>query len=247
MNKKHFQAAVIGCVHCPFQCDRAVDVALKVLAQEQPELIILNGDILDCYTISRFPKAKNRGTQFQYEITKTKEFIKKIQKTCPGAKIVFCEGNHELRIQTYLSTHAKELASLTCLELTELLELDDFGIEFVRYGDYFNITPTFVVTHGTVIRQKSGASAMGEQMKSGLSGVSNHTHRLGTVNVTNRSGQYSWTEAGCLCLPEQEYVLGTADWQQGMAIVSVYGEEAHTETVSIQNGVGYFRGCRIKS
>jgi len=74
------------------------------------------------------------------------------------------------------------------------------------------------IKHGNVVRKRSGYTATAELEKSGVSGVSAHTHRLGHIYKTNFGGMFGWVEAGCLCSLKPEYLEGEkADWQHGLA------------------------------
>ena len=88
---------------------------------------------------------------------------------------------------------------------------------------------------------------MGEMKKAGVSGVSFHTHRQGHVFTTNHGGQHQWLEGGTLADVKQEYVMGTADWQQGFVWLTILGDDVYPELVPIKNGQGFFRGCRVVS
>jgi hypothetical protein len=75
----------------------------------------------------------------------------------------------------------------------------------------------FLVKHGNVVRTRSGYSATGELEKTGVSGISGHTHRMSQVFKSHYGGMYTWAELGCGCKLDAEYLEGqVADWQHGI-------------------------------
>ncbi len=71
--------------------------------------------------------------------------------------------------------------------------------------------------------------------REGMSGQSGHTHRCSAYYVTKRGGSYTWSEAGCLCDLQPEYIDGVADWQHGVGLVSFEkkGVQFYARTIPI--------------
>jgi hypothetical protein len=100
------------------------------------------------------------------------------------------------------------------------LSLDQLDIKWIEEG--LTRFHGFLIKHGNLIRNRSGYTATGEMEKSGISGVSAHTHRLGQVFKSNYGGMSTWVEAGCLCFTDPDhfdYLEGQVpDWQIGCAV-----------------------------
>jgi hypothetical protein len=79
------------------------------------------------------------------------------------------------------------------------------------------LRPEFLVEHGTLIRGEAGASAKAELNAAGISGISGHTHRLGTFRKAGYV-QRQWTEQGGLMRLDPDYVVGLPNWQQGIVV-----------------------------
>ena len=62
-------ACVLPDIHFPFQDKNALKVALDLINYVKPSVIIQVGDLVDCYSISRFSKDPDRisGTSLQKE------------------------------------------------------------------------------------------------------------------------------------------------------------------------------------
>lgn len=225
--------ASISDVHVPFHDDNAVTKALAVIKKWQPDILYLNGDIIDFYSISAYDKDPARLLLLQEEIDKTIELFGKIRHAVgEGCSIVYLEGNHEARLQKYLARHP-EISQLNCLKLEELLKLSDFDIHL--HPNLMAVIGDTIVTHGTIVRSKSGYTGHGQLEKWGMSGISGHTHRLSAVHRTTFGSDYVWLEQGCLCDLHPSYVDGTPDWQQGFAIGTSDEGKTNWRLISIKS------------
>lgn len=203
-------------IHVPYEDEDALGTALAFIRHFKPNYIFILGDLLDCYSLSRFDKDPARLLQLPDEIKKGKQVLKAIRHVAPKAKITYVRGNHELRITKYLWRHAAELSTLPALALPILLGFKELGIKYIENGS-LNFKG-LMIKHGKVTRSKSGYSGYGEMERSGISGVSGHTHRLGQIYKSNLGGMFTWVEAGCLCNLYPEYLEGEPeDWQHGLA------------------------------
>lgn len=220
-------------VHIPFEDKSAVDAALEFIQREKPHTIVLNGDIIDFYTISRYDKDPKRIIDLQSDIDKAKEFLKEVVRVkTTDAKIIFIRGNHEDRLEKWLMHHP-EISQLKCLALEELLGFKELGIVNGSHNGRRYQYKDSLIIHGTVVRGNAGYSAMGELVRWGVSGVSGHTHRLAKVHTRNHAGTISWIEQGCLCNLDADYITSVANWTQGFA-VGIDTDKEHVEVFPIR-------------
>lgn len=223
--RKHNRDVILrmGDFHIPYQDDSAVEVALKFAEFLQPKILVLD-EMIDFYSVSKYNKDPDRKLDMQSDIDDTVELLTRIRKAVPRTEIVMVKSNHDERLRKYLYSKAEELSKLKCLQFENLLELDRFGISYEP--DYLYRKVLF--KHGNVVRKDSSYTAKAEFYKEGTSGVSGHTHRLGVYYKSLRGGKYVWLEGGCLCDCEDvEYVEGTANWQQGVAVVAFKKNSSH--------------------
>lgn len=235
-------------LHEPYRDERAFSTALAFVRHVKPSRLIVGGDWLDCYSLSRFVSDPARKLALQDDLDACKDSLKRLRRAAPKARIWYLKGNHEARLQKYLWSRAPELERLRDLRLPRLLDLGSLGIEWVESGllDW----PGLVWKHGNIVRAKSGATATAELERLWRSGVSGHTHRLAQVFKRNKAGVYSWVEAGCLCGLDPEYGEGqTMDWQHGIVHAEVEQGRGNRFTVSplpIVNGRVVFGGKEIQ-
>lgn len=225
-NKKQ-KIVQINDLHIPFHDKNTLEVFYKFLKDVKVDKIIIAGDLLDFYELSTFDKDPMRKFTIQEEIDKCYEVLKKLKEYC--SEIHFIKGNHEDRLRRFLWKNPS-LASIKVLELSKLLNLDTLGIE---YHDFEYVYRKFRFTHGTIVRQESGATAKAELLKYGGSMASGHTHRLAMYIKTDARGTVGAYEGGCLCELTPEYIQGTPNWQQGFLVFDFDGDRFFCQVVPI--------------
>jgi len=230
---------IINDLHIPFQDKVAVELVLDFTAKKKPHRVIIDGDGIDFYELSRFDKNPNRKTNLQWEIDEMRGFLIRLRNILPKAEIVYIEGNHEARLRKYLWRKGAEIASLRCLDFKELLGLKSLNINYYEEGYWLG---KLYIYHGTLIRKDSGATAKAEFMKNGCSGISGHCHRDGKFGVRNQGGLFGWWENGCLCDLNPEYIEGIANWVQGFTMVTQVKGKEFVWPIAIINGTCAFGG-----
>ena len=204
------------------------------MAALQPDRVVLNGDINDFFQLSRFNKGLERLDSLQDEIDQAVGFRRDVRDAAPDAGIDETEGNHDNRVSSYVKQNARALASLRALEPASLFGYRELDIRW-HPGAGFRLRPDFLVKHGTIVRGEAGAAAKAEFMLAGISGVSGHTHRLATYRRSGYS-QRQWTEGGCLCRTDPDYVVGRPNWQVGCTVGEFTRNHFHITEVPFVNG-----------
>ncbi len=217
----------INDLHIPYHDKKTIEVFLKFLKDVKVDKLVIAGDLLDFYELSTFDKDPMRKYNIQDEIDQCYDILKEFKKYCP--EIHFIKGNHEDRLRRFLWKNPS-LASIKVLELSKLLNMDTLGIE---YHDFEYIFRKFRFTHGTIVRQESGATAKAELLKYGGSMGSGHTHRLGFYIKTDARGTVGAYEGGCMCDLNPEYIQGTPNWQQGFLVYNFDNNRFFCQVVPI--------------
>jgi predicted phosphodiesterase len=221
-----YREMVISDLHAPYHDPYAVELSCKAAEIVHPTRLIIAGDLIDCYQLSRFDKDPKRVIEnLQVELDTASELLA-LYRSAVGNNccVEFLPGNHEQRLYKYLCRNP-ELSSLRVLELPSLLGLAAHSITY--HEQEFLPLPTLVVKHGDRVRKWSGYTARAEleNERFSVSTVTGHTHRLGSHYITHRRGYVAGWENGCLCDVHPEYVHNP-DWQQGFTIVSHSGRES---------------------
>lgn len=219
--------------HIPFQDDKAVAAFIKYIKENTPDYIVLNGDILDMFMLSRFTKGEGRNPY--EEINICREILAAIREAAPNAIIYYVIGNHETRLEKYVLTKAPELASLV-EDVFNIIKVQDFNI--IGCSSLV-VNDNFKFKHGTLLGNKSGLSAIKELENAYMSGASGHTHRLAKFIARKAGRKFIWLETGCLCSLNPEYMI-EPNWQQGFAVFYFIDRKLrHSKCIEIEDGTIY--------
>lgn len=238
--------------HFPYQNDKTLSVLYQLVRDLQPDAIIDHGDLLDCYSISRYEKDPANRVSLQDEIDAAARHLAILTALAPNARRKLIKGNHEDRLRRLLWSMAERQEAHQVLSLQKvrhalqwpvLLGLDAIGWEW--HEDKVVFARRMILKHGTVVRKWSAYTAKGEYEKYGRCGMSGHTHRRGVFEHSDHNGTHAWWELGCCCQLNPGY-LDDPDWQAGFNVVTWSKDRRHfgVEEVRVHNGVTYFRGKR---
>jgi len=208
-------------IHAPFHDAKAVSILQQYQKAYKPDVFVINGDLCDMYSASKFSKSPERKLNLSSELMACNQVLDDLIKYVPKAKKVLIEGNHEYRLQQFVWDNPS-LAGLDSLDIKNLLDLDKRDIKIVRAeGDYWKGTDAYkvgdvVILHGdnrldgASYSKFSGYSAKNTMFNMSENIVMGHTHRGAIVYHKSPSKTYFGAEGGCLC-----QMTGNADWQQG--------------------------------
>jgi len=220
-------AIVLADMQIPFQATPAIEGVLHYIYDEQPDMVVLLGDILDFPQLTtKFLRTRTDPNLLLEDIDTARGYIKHIETLAPEARIIYVAGNHEERLRKYVLECAPAFEALIgtgkALDLPTMLDCKK--LEY--YGPYSEpfIYNSFVFKHGD---RTTTYAAAAELRAEGTSGMSGHTHRSQMASHTDRSGAHAWYSVGCLCnvsgsdMPPGyrggEHVL--RDQQQGFAVI----------------------------
>lgn len=224
-------------IHVPFHDPRLWSALLTHVRNLRPKGIDIIGDVLDCYTLSRFDKDPARKGTFDDEVNTARAMLVSLRCVAGDAcDIRFSEGNHENRLRRMLWSKSKELAHLRCLTMPALLGLDQPMIKAdktvgkslgVKYYD--PVAPYCIgnlwYLHGDLGRKCNWSMSYGGRLaeaiakRVGNSVIVGHSHQMGKVMYQTWEHSIKGHEIGCICNFSMDYIVGTPQWQQGWAVV----------------------------
>lgn len=227
---------VLSDIHLPYHSIEALTCTFDYAKKEKPDAILLNGDTLDFYGLSRFNK-NPKARDFAYELAIFKDFIQVLQSTF-NCKIYFKIGNHEERYEHFLQMKAHELIGVDEFTIENIIRARAEGIEIIgnkrimKAGD-------LNILHG----HEFGGSifspvniARGLFLRGKVSAMQGHNHQTSEHTESNMNGDIVTTwSLGCLCELHPAY-LPINKWNHGFSIVEIDGKNFEVRNKRIHKG-----------
>lgn len=230
---------------------------LRTIQELKPDIVYLNGDILEGSAISRFPKIPGWSVPVSMEFAFAREMVRQIRLIFDG-DLIWGSGNHGLdRWAMYLSQVADAIADLPELRFDHLAGVEEYGVKLAQGGTIASPAGTedhlpgilfhgfYQVYHGTALGQ---TPALTELRDHGYSGQSGHVHRAGMAFATEeRGGARSWmtTPMGCVPRAGRSYLAKKRNtgWQTGFGVCFMHpGGRVHQYPIVTSEGVCVVEG-----
>lgn len=249
--------------HSQFVDPFALEVFLDAIDLVKPDLVVLNGDVVEFSSVSRhtkMPGAANLSLQGEIDFCRER-ILRPVRQRAGDAAITWHIGNHEHRLVRYLADVAPDLAELKCLDWKTLFAIDDLGVELVFGGDFMAPAQwqrrndvekrtwriywdSWAVTHGNSTSRHAAAQ---ELSRFGISGTSGHSHRPQMFSrPTATCPTATWMTTGMLAgfAVGHHYVQGPSAWTMGFGFVVVDPERrvAIQEPVTVHEHLATFMG-----
>lgn len=244
------KALIVPDTHKPFTDPLAeacvLQLARDLRAEGHLDRIIHLGDLIDAPQISTFDSSPDRINTLQDDIDGGRQLLWSLSEIAPDIPKDLLEGNHCDRLRRTiwsLQGPHRELARLRefqrLLSWPNLFGLGEIGWDFTPYADQprVDLIPLNAVMHGYKVNKHSGGTARLEHEQYHMSGISGHTHRLGSYFKNDIKGSHNWVECGHIA-GAMDYAQKHANHQQG-CVVTTYNEAGdwfRHELIFIQRG-----------
>lgn len=232
------------------------EVFLDVAEDMCPDVVYLNGDVIDCHDISSHPKIPQAQIPLQLEFDFARACLREIRARIPAdTRLVWGAGNHFLdRLVRYLTQVSKEIAGLRALRLDNLLELGDLDVDLVQGGTFLSpkgsehaqprrvLWDRYLVTHGTKLGRYPAAAELAQW---GMSGTSGHVHRASLhFGSTHAHRGLTWMSTPMACTEDagRNYIKDHIGWQKGFGIAMISGDRVHHYPVVTDSGLAIVEG-----
>ena len=209
-------------IHVPYHSVDALTVVFDYAKKQKPDAILLNGDTLDFFGLSKFCKDPRKRHFFQ-ELETFKQLIAVMQKQFPYSKLYFKTGNHEERYMHYLWMKAKELVGVEEFELENIIKARANGIEIITDKRIIQANELNVI-HGHEFASGFFSPvnvARGLYLRGKTNAIQGHNHQSSEHTEPNMNGKITTTwSTGCLCELHPEY-LPINKWNHGFAMIDL--------------------------
>lgn len=214
---------VLGCWHVPFHNKTLHEGVIKLMEDNKFDGLILNGDFLDCNSLSGHDKGKftvEPGLTLEKEYTAGKEAMDELLDFLPTESLkVYLYGNHEDRWNRYMAdmqqakTPIPSPAEGLGLEARGFRTIESWGSGYITLGEHLDIL------HGIYYNSHCAKTHIDRFRGSVLFA---HTHRIQSY-IEGRTGGFNIGWGGDLSSRAFNYAdRGVkASWQNGFAIVNI--------------------------
>jgi predicted phosphodiesterase len=224
----------------PDEISEAHKAFVRLIKKMKPDVIVMNGDAFDGATISRYAKTgfpTHAIPNVKQELEAVSDRLGEIEKVAGNAKLVFTIGNHDQRFEAKLANVAPEFEGVRGFSLKEHFPRWLFCMSMF-------VNRNLMIKH----RYHNGIHAtFNNPMKSGVSMVTGHLHRLQATIVSDYNGTRWGVDTGTLSDTEGDHMSYGEDNPKnhcsGFAVLTVVdGRLIQPEFCAVLDGVPYFRG-----
>lgn len=238
---------IMSDLHIPFHDTAAIMALVEVAEKRIPGCILLNGDVCDFFSASRFDKNPTESS-LKKELDLTRQFLGWLRQKFPKARIIYKFGNHDEWFDKLLFRKAPEMYGVAGLNLqhltTGLIEGKSHrdpvgGIEWI--DDQQKIKAGHLtIWHGHELGKGSIAPpvnpARGLFMRTLDIGLQGHLHKDSMHSETTSSGKLvtCWS-TGCLCGLHPKYAR-VNKWTHSGAWLELHHNHFSVTPLRVFNG-----------
>lgn len=242
----------ISDIHFPFHDPVALEVALEKGYEKGIDSILINGDLIDFYRISRFAKTM-KGRSIEGELRGVYQLLETIRRIWPDIPITWKMGNHEERWELHMAQVSPALWETRLSDLPSIIKNPglfhedenkkyDLNLKFVK------LQPMKVgalwVLHGHEVGKGVFSpvnQARGLFLRTLECTLAGHGHQ--TSNHSNKTIGDTvvacWSQ-GCLCDLHPRYNPVSLRWNHGFAIIEKFaGQNFEILNYKIIDGKAY--------
>lgn len=211
---------VLNDIHIPYHSIEALTAAFDFAKKESPDVVLLNGDVLDFFGLSKFVKDPKKRS-FAQELEMFKEFFQILDSQFPNAKKIFKIANHEERYEHFLWQKAKELEGVEEFDLSNIIKARANGIEVVkdkRIINYYGLN----IIHGHEFSSGFFSPvnvARGLYLRGKTCAIQGHNHQTSEHTEPDMNGKITTTwSVGCVCELHPAYAP-INKWNHGFCMI----------------------------
>lgn len=169
---------VLGCIHVPFQHNKALENILQLMVDIKPVGFHLAGDFLDCNSLSGYDRGKFPiipGLNLEKEYEYGSHILDLFDSVLSGdVNRNFLYGNHEARFHTYMSKVDNSKVAARSPEDALQLEQRGYNIYTDWKNDQIQLPNDTVIIHGENFSKHFTEKNL---MTYKRNVISSHTHR----------------------------------------------------------------------
>jgi len=234
------------CHYWPGIVTEAHQAFCRLTKELGPQMVVLNGDVLDGARISRHARIMwEKQPDLKDEIYAVQDRCAEIERAAGKAALIRTIGNHDARFENYLSNRVGEFEEMTGMTLLDYLP---------RWRAGWCLHLNSQTDNWVTVRHRpvSGGihSAYNSTLKAGVHYVHGHMHKLQVTPWADYRGRRYGVDTGTLAEtdgPQFNYVeAGPVNWASGFAVLTFHkGRMLQPELCVVERGEAWFRGKKI--
>lgn len=171
-------------VHVPYHDPHVLGLIVRAGEAIGATRCVQLGDLTDCYSVSRFPKDRNRRLDIAWELDSTCEVVSVLDRAFPDERVITL-GNHDVRMERYISEKAPEIAALFPTYV-DRIGFKERGWRVTSYMDGTKIGDLHCTHEVGYSGQNAAHQTLGVYQSNVIFG---HTHRIGFAVAGDLDGK----------------------------------------------------------
>lgn len=214
---------------------------VKAIKELKPSIIVMNGDLFDGSSISRFPKQGwGSSPNVKQELEAVSVRLDEIEAVAGNAKLWWTMGNHDMRFESRLAQNVPEFEGVAGFTLKD---------HFPRW----NMCMSLFVNKNLMIKHRfrNGVHATwNNTLYSGVSICTGHLHRLQATLFTDYHGTRWGIDTGTLAEVDGDHMHYGEDNPtnhcSGFSVLTIVDKKLiYPEFCSVHDEKAFFRGKQI--
>jgi|TARA_R100000482_G_scaffold92851_2_gene38484 predicted phosphodiesterase len=231
------KSLVISDVHVPYHDDKALQLCMDYARSYAPDNIIMNGDIADFFSISRWEKNPEHRN-LSRELMLVRQFLQYLRERFPKARLIYKIGNHEERWEKFMWLKAPEISGISDFQIYDLLDFAKYGIEEVGGKQKMKAGKNLTIIHGHEMFNSTAPVNFARTLQTnlGVCAIAGHRHQTSqhAFKTADDKHIHCWS-LGCLCDMAPEYAVINR-WNHGFATLELHGNTFQVNNLRIIEG-----------
>lgn len=229
---------ILSDVHVPYHDENALELAIETGKENGVDAVLLNGDFMDFYSVSRYATDPNQR-DLAGEMEMGRAMLAYLRSQFTGCQIWWKLGNHEERWASWIWQKAPEVYGVEDFTIERLMRLKEYNVKLISDMEPISIGG-LTVLHGHEYRfaiSNPVNPARGLYMRSKVSSMMGHLHQSSEHTESDLRGKLVTTwSVGCLCQLRPRYAP-LNKWNHGFALVDTTGDDDYrVSNYRIHNG-----------
>lgn len=231
------------CHYHPGEASVAHKAFVKLIKKMKPAIIVMNGDVFDGATVSRYPPMGFEPVKpptVKEELEAVSDRLHEIIKVAGNARKVWTIGNHDMRYEARLTQAAPQYEGVKGFALRD---------HFPEWTHCLSL----MVNNNIILKHRyhGGIHATyNNTLKAGISIVTGHLHRLQATIWSDYNGSRFGIDTGTLAEVHGDHMSYGEDnpknHASGFAVLSIVnGVLVYPEFCYVVNDEAYFRGQKV--